>query len=51
MAPSGLPSLLDLYRIGHGPSSSHTLGPVRAARDFLSRHPGTEPVRVTLFGS
>ena len=26
--------LLDLYRIGPGPSSSHTLGPMRAAAKF-----------------
>lgn len=46
-----MPSILDLYRVGRGPSSSHTMGPVRAAQAFLSRHPGTEPIRVTLFGS
>ncbi|MEI6168840.1 MAG: serine dehydratase beta chain [bacterium] len=46
-----MPSLLGLYRIGQGPSSSHTMGPVRAARLFLSRHPGDTPVRVTLFGA
>jgi L-serine dehydratase len=51
MAISGLPSILDLYRIGHGPSSSHTMGPVRAAQQFLAKHPGQEPIRVTLFGS
>lgn len=46
-----MPSILDLYRIGQGPSSSHTMGPVRAARIFLSRHPGDTPIRVTLFGA
>lgn len=46
-----MPSILELYRIGNGPSSSHTIGPVRAARMYLSRHPGTAPIRVTLVGS
>ncbi|MGC2298518.1 MAG: serine dehydratase beta chain, partial [Acidobacteriaceae bacterium] len=27
-------SLFDLYKIGIGPSSSHTMGPMRAARRF-----------------
>ncbi len=46
-------SVLDLYTIGIGPSSSHTVGPMRAAADF-SREIGTlEPkrVKVELFGS
>lgn len=30
-------SILDLFSIGIGPSSSHTLGPMRAANDFLSK--------------
>ncbi len=46
-----MPSILELYRIGQGPSSSHTMGPVRAARLFLSRHAGTTPIRVTLYGA
>ena len=29
--------LLDIYRIGIGPSSSHTVGPMRAARLFRER--------------
>jgi L-serine dehydratase len=28
-------SVFDLFRIGIGPSSSHTVGPMRAARDFV----------------
>jgi L-serine dehydratase len=46
-----MPSILELFRAGCGPSSSHTMGPVRAAEIFLSRHPGQAPVRVTLFGA
>ena len=30
-------SLKELYRIGKGPSSSHTMGPQRAAKLFLQR--------------
>ena len=30
-------SVFDLFKIGIGPSSSHTVGPMRAARLFASR--------------
>lgn len=43
--------LRQLYRIGAGPSSSHTMGPQRAARRFLARHPDAASYRVTLYGS
>ena len=33
-------SIKQIYRIGHGPSSSHTMGPMRAARMFLERNRG-----------
>lgn len=44
-------SLHELYRIGHGPSSSHTMAPRRAAETFRARHPGAERYAVTLYGS
>ena len=44
-------SLKELYRIGRGPSSSHTMGPMRAARIFLSEHRDAKSFRVTLYGS
>lgn len=44
-------SLRQLYRIGTGPSSSHTMAPRQAALTFLEKHPGAEHYRVTLFGS
>ncbi|MBR7181565.1 MAG: L-serine ammonia-lyase [Clostridia bacterium] len=44
-------SLKYLYRIGNGPSSSHTMGPVAAARRFLAEHPDAEGYRVVLYGS
>ena len=50
-------SVLDLFSIGIGPSSSHTVGPMRAAAQFVQRlgeRPGNnEPARVevVLYGS
>lgn len=44
-------SLKELYKIGKGPSSSHTMGPERAARDFLSKHPSAARYRAVLYGS
>ncbi len=44
-------SLKELYKIGRGPSSSHTMGPYKAAALFASRHPEAEAFRVTLYGS
>jgi L-serine dehydratase len=44
-------SIRNIYRIGHGPSSSHTMGPKKAAQRFLGRHPETARFRVTLYGS
>jgi L-serine dehydratase len=44
-------TLQELYRIGNGPSSSHTLGPSRAAAQFLREFPGAASFRVTLYGS
>ena len=44
-------SLKELYRIGTGPSSRHTMAPRKAAEQFLQRHPEAAQYRVTLFGS
>ncbi len=47
-------SIKQIYRIGNGPSSSHTMGPRRAAQLFLARIGNCEPVsafEVTLYGS
>ena len=45
-------SLSELYRIGLGPSSSHTMGPRFAAQAFRATLPeSTARVRVTLYGS
>ena len=51
-------SVFDLFKIGIGPSSSHTVGPMRAAARFMTRWLDergqlgkTARVRVELFGS
>ena len=44
-------SLKYLYRIGLGPSSSHTMGPVAAAKRFLGECPDAPAYRVILYGS
>ena len=44
-------SLRELFRIGKGPSSSHTMGPQRAARIFLERNKQARAFEVTLYGS
>jgi len=44
-------SLRELYRIGKGPSSSHTIGPERACKLFLSENPTADAFTVTLYGS
>ena len=44
-------SLRQLYRIGTGPSSSHTMAPRQAALIFLKKYPQAAHYRVTLFGS
>ena len=44
-------SLRELFRIGMGPSSSHTIGPDRAAQFFRQKFPDADAVEVTLYGS
>ena len=44
-------SIREIYKIGKGPSSSHTMGPERAASLFLKRYPDATSFRVTLYGS
>ena len=44
-------SIRSVYKIGHGPSSSHTVGPYIAAVRFGRRHPDADRFRVTLYGS
>ena len=44
-------SLRELYRIGRGPSSSHTMGPAQAAARFREAFPQADSFQVTLYGS
>ena len=44
-------SLRELYKVGNGPSSSHTIGPLKATKEFLKRYPNVDYVRVVLYGS
>ncbi|HNY03160.1 MAG TPA: serine dehydratase beta chain, partial [Bacteroidales bacterium] len=44
-------SIKEIFKIGNGPSSSHTMAPRRAAALFLIRNPGIRRFRVTLYGS
>jgi L-serine dehydratase len=44
-------SLRELFRIGQGPSSSHTMGPRFAAEKFRADVPAAARIRVTLYGS
>ncbi len=48
---STMKSLKELYRIGQGPSSSHTMGPRLASESYLKKHPASHAFRVTLYGS
>ena len=47
----GMESLTELYKVGSGPSSSHTIGPERACLLALKKFPAADEFRVTLFGS
>lgn len=44
-------SIRDIYKIGKGPSSSHTMGPAKAMSIFVAEHPDADAYEVTLFGS
>ena len=44
-------SLKELFKIGCGPSSSHTMGPERAAKRFKAETESAASYRVELYGS
>ena len=44
-------SLRSVYKVGHGPSSSHTVGPYNAAMLIKDRYPDCDRIEVTLYGS
>ena len=44
-------TIKEIFAIGKGPSSSHTMGPRKASLHFLAANPGAAAFRVTLYGS
>ena len=44
-------SIRQIYKIGKGPSSSHTMGPASAAEHFKAEYPQADSFRVILYGS
>ena len=44
-------TLKDLYKVGNGPSSSHTMAPSKAARLFLAEQPDADLFEVILYES
>lgn len=44
-------SLKEIYRIGMGPSSSHTMGPEKACKLMLEQYPDADSFKVILYGS
>eukprot|EP01029_Cantina_marsupialis_P012159 TRINITY_DN26840_c0_g1_i1.p1 TRINITY_DN26840_c0_g1~~TRINITY_DN26840_c0_g1_i1.p1 ORF type:complete len:566 (-),score=215.24 TRINITY_DN26840_c0_g1_i1:43-1740(-) len=49
--PTGMQSLKKLFRVGVGPSSSHTMGPNKAAKRFREENPKIKDFEVVLYGS
>jgi len=47
----GMESIKELYKVGRGPSSSHTIGPERACVIFKNQNPDADKFLVTLYGS
>ena len=44
-------SIREIYKIGKGPSSSHTMGPERASQLFKRKYPNADSFKVILYGS
>ena len=44
-------SIKEIYKIGSGPSSSHTMGPKKASTIFKEKNPEASSFRVILYGS
>ena len=47
----GMQSLKQLYKIGKGPSSSHTMGPEKACKIFKGNYPDADKYKVILYNS
>lgn len=48
---NGMESIKEIYKIGYGPSSSHTIGPESACEIFKKRNSDCDSFKVTLYGS
>lgn len=48
---NSMESVKEIYKIGHGPSSSHTMAPRKAAQDFLNQAGEAWSCKITLYGS
>ena len=46
-----MPTIRELYKIGRGPSSSHTMGPEKACLVFKERYPDADSYKAVLYGS
>ncbi len=44
-------SIKAIFKVGYGPSSSHTIGPCRASEIFIKKYPDAASYRITLYGS
>ena len=44
-------SVKSIFKIGKGPSSTHTMGPFKAVTNYIENHPETKSLHVTLYGS
>ena len=44
-------SVKSIFKVGIGPSSSHTMGPAFAAQKFIDRYPNADKIKVVLYGS
>ncbi len=44
-------SIKEIYKIGPGPSSSHTIAPFEAVKIYLKKFPNADSYKVTLYGS
>lgn len=49
--PKMMKTLRDLYKIGRGPSSSHTMGPEKACQLFSEKNPNADLFKIILYGS
>lgn len=44
-------SIKEIFKVGYGPSSSHTMGPANACKYILNKYKDIKHIKVTLYGS